>query len=119
MADKATLTPKQQDVAQAMFKTDGDVAKAAKKLKITPSGVYGHLRRMKAAGYNEYGAYMGGGNGRSSNGTPDLGNAALTAAVKSFVESVEAAKQAATRAERTLFNLKPLRRDFRCMLYGR
>lgn len=96
MADTATLTPKQQQVAEAMFKFNGDVGKAAKKLKITPSGVYGHLRRMKEAGFDQYGARIASSsNGRSSNGhmPPDTDNEALMIAVKTFVESVQAARR--------------------------
>jgi transposase len=45
----ATLTPKQEQVL-ALLGQDKTVQQIAKKLKISPSGVYGHMRRMREAG---------------------------------------------------------------------
>lgn len=51
-ATKEKLSPTQERVITALNATKGDVPKAAKRLRITPNGVYGHLRRIEEKGHD-------------------------------------------------------------------
>jgi len=81
-----TLTKKQTQVLNLAKKHDGNVPKIAKAMKITPNGVYGHIRRIRDKGHFVPG---------HGNGSDDTGNGKVVApTIDNIVKSVTASVDA-------------------------
>jgi hypothetical protein len=98
-----TLTKKQTQVLTLAKTHDGDVRKIAKKMKITPNGVYGHIKRIREKGHyvpgHGNGSDEGAGNGKVVAPTIESVVKDVTARVDAEIEKAEKALRQAEHDE--------------------
>lgn len=101
--DTESLTPKQATVYRALLKGK-TVQQIARQMKITPAGVYGHIRALKAAEAGTNGnsdANDGSKASAASNGSsaPVLAPGAYEAAVETVTRSLQAEQESLSQSE--------------------